>query len=74
MHRYLLAAAVAISFAAPAFAATDYYVAQNATDKKCEVTDKLPDGKTWMEIGKTSYKTKAEAEKALDASAECKSK
>ena len=74
MQKYLLAAAVAMSLGAPAFAATQYYVAQNANDKKCEVTDTLPDGKTWMEIGKISYKARAEAEKALYASAECKSK
>jgi hypothetical protein len=71
-RKYLVTAALVVSFAAPAFAATEYYVAQNAKTKKCEVTTKKPDGKTWIEIGTSSYKTKADATKAEKAAAECK--
>ena len=65
--------AVALSLLTlPALAATDYWVATSASTKKCEVVDKKPDGKTMMEVGMVHYKTKAEAETAMKASAHCK--
>jgi hypothetical protein len=55
-----------------AFAATEFWVAKSAATKKCEVVAAKPDGKTMMEIGKAAYKTKAEAETAMKAAADCK--
>jgi hypothetical protein len=73
MNRKLLIAAVLVATAsAPAFAATSFYVSQDATTKVCSVVDKKPDGKTAMEIGK-AFKTKADAEKAMKADKQCKS-
>jgi hypothetical protein len=71
MRKYLLTAALVAGFAVPAMAASSYYVAQSPTSKKCEVTSKKPDGKKWVEVGTETYKTKADAEKALKAAAAC---
>ena len=69
MHRKsLLALVILIGFTAPSFA--DFYVAQG-TDKKCQVTDKKPDGTKMMMVGKAGYKTKAEADTAMKAAKEC---
>jgi hypothetical protein len=69
--KYVLAAALVAASAAPAFAA-EFYVAQNAADKKCSVVEVKPDGKATMMVGKASYPTKADAEKAMQVAAECK--
>jgi hypothetical protein len=70
-RKYAVAAAMIVAFAAPAFAA-EFYVAQTAADKKCSVVEAKPDGKTATMVGKTSYKSKDEADKALVAATECK--
>jgi hypothetical protein len=73
MNRKLMLAAILVATAAaPASAATMYYVSQDATTKACSVVDKKPDGKAAMEIGK-AFKTKADADKALKADKQCKS-
>lgn len=71
-RKYLVAAAVVASFAAPAFAATQYYVAQDAKTHKCSVATTKPDGKTMMMIGKVAYNTSADATTAMKAAKECK--
>ncbi len=71
-RKYLLAAALIGAFAVPAFAATTYYVAQDAKTHKCSVSDKKPDGTTMMMIGTASYPTQAAAETAMKAAKECK--
>jgi hypothetical protein len=68
----LLAAVAVVALSLPAFAATEWYVAQDNKTMKCEVTDKKPDGKTWMMVGTSMYKTKADAEKAMKADKTCK--
>jgi hypothetical protein len=68
-RKALLTVAVLIGFTAPSFA--DFYVAQG-TDKKCQVTDKKPDEKTMMMVGKTAYKTKSDADTAMKTAKECK--
>lgn len=70
--KYVVTALALITFTAPAFAASEWYVVKNGSTKKCEVTEKKADGKTMMEVGKMGYKTKAEAETALKAAADCK--
>ena len=69
-RKYLLAAALVASFAAPSFAATDYYVAQDAKTHKCSVVTTKPDGKTMMMIG--TYKSQADADAAEKAAKACK--
>ena len=55
----------------PAFT-REFYVGQDAATKKCSVSDKKPDGTKVMMVGKTSFKTKAEAEAAMKADKDCK--
>jgi hypothetical protein len=68
----LLAGLAAMMAAAPAFAATEFFAAQDAATKKCSVVEKKPDGTKMVMIGKTSFKTKAEAEAAIKADKDCK--
>ena len=67
----LVALTVTLAVAAPALAATKFYVSKSVTDKKCTVVEVKPDGKTALNIGK-GRKTKADAEKAMAAAPECK--
>jgi len=71
---YLLTAVLVAAFAMPALAATEYFVAQDATTKACSVVNAKPDGTKMMMIGTASYKTTADADAALKAAAECKQK
>lgn len=72
LRRTMISCATLCVLTVPAFAATDYWVAKSASTKKCEVVEMKPDGKTMMEVGKAAFKTKAEAETAMKASADCK--
>ncbi|WP_378944627.1 hypothetical protein [Mesorhizobium sp. ANAO-SY3R2] len=69
--KIVVAASVVAAFSMPAFAA-EYWVAKDAATHKCEVVEKKPDGKKMMEVGKAAHATKAEAEKAMKAAADCK--
>lgn len=69
--RTLVASVALVVLAGPAFA-DEFYVSQNASDKKCEVTQTKPDGTATMMIGTAAYATKEEADAALAAAAECK--
>jgi hypothetical protein len=72
-RRSVLALTAVSMFSLPALAVTPYYLVKNDTTNKCEVTDKKPDGKMMMAVGKTaSYKTKKAAEAAMKTAAECK--
>ncbi len=71
-RKIVVAAALTTAFVAPAFAATSYYVEQNATTHKCSVTSHKPDGKSFTMIGTDTYKTKSAAETALKAASACK--
>jgi uncharacterized protein YdeI (BOF family) len=71
-RKYLVAAALVASFAAPAFAATQYYVAQDAKTHTCAVSTTKPDGKTMMMISTAAYNTNADATTAMKAAKECK--
>jgi hypothetical protein len=75
MPKKLLPALLALLLAAaPAFAATEYFVAQKASDKTCSIVKTKPDGKTAMMIGTSSYKTEALAKAAMAKAAECQKK
>jgi hypothetical protein len=73
LRKIVVAAALTTVLVAPAFAATTYYVEQNAKSHKCSVTSHKPDGKSFMMIGTDTYKTKTAATTALKAAPECKS-
>ena len=67
MKRVLIAAALAASFAAPAFAQTEFYVVQDTATKKCTIVDKKPTVTTMTVVSPsgTVYKTKSEAEAGM---------
>jgi hypothetical protein len=71
IRKFLVTAALAASFVAPAYAATTYYVAQSASTHKCSVTTKKPDGTKVMMIGTGTYKTKTAATAAMKAASAC---
>ena len=62
--RLIAAAALVASFAAPAFAADEFYVVQDTSTKKCMIVDKKPTVTTQTIVSPsgTIYKTHAEAE------------
>jgi hypothetical protein len=75
MLKKLLPALLAVLFAAaPAFAATEYFVAQKVSDKTCSIVTTKPDGKTAMMVGTSSYKTEALAKAAMTKSVDCHKK
>lgn len=47
-----------------ALAATEYWVSQDPTTKTCHIDEKMPDGKTRVMIGATSYPTEEAAKAA----------
>jgi hypothetical protein len=57
--------------ASPALAA-EFFVAQDATSKKCNEVETKPDGTHQIMIGTQSYATKDEAKAAKKAAPECK--
>jgi hypothetical protein len=71
-RKYLLAAALVAAFTVPSFAATSYYVAQDAKTHKCSVVTTKPDGKAAMMIGTAGYATQAAADAAMKTAKECK--
>lgn len=71
LSKIILASVALVILSGPAFSA-EYYVAQNASDKKCSVTETKPDGTTMIMIGTAAYATQEEADAAMKAAAECK--
>ena len=49
-----------------------FYVEKDAKSKKCDVSDKKPDGKMMMDVGTKMYDSKANAEKAMANLKDCK--
>ena len=70
IRKYLIAASLIVAVAAPAIAAGKYMVSQDQTTHKCYVVTKV--GKNGKQVGTDSYATKALAQAALKAAAECK--
>ncbi len=75
---YLLAGALAVAFAGPAFAqgmstttTTEYYVVQDASTKKCVIVDKKPTTTTIVQVGPVAFKTKTEAEAGMKTITVC---
>ncbi len=65
-----LAAAILV---APAFAATEYWVVQNPTTKKCTIVEQKPTASTEVVIGNTAFKTRSEAETSMKTTKICTS-
>ena len=55
--------AIIFATAIPVFAA-EYWVSQDPETKHCKIVETMPDGKTQVMIGATSYPTKDEAKAA----------
>jgi hypothetical protein len=73
--KFVAAAALVASFAAPAFAADEFYVVQDVKTKKCTVVDKKPTetSMTIVSPSGTVYKTRAEAETGMKTVKVCSS-
>jgi hypothetical protein len=73
--RTLAAATLIAAFVAPAFAADEFYVVQDAKTKKCTVVDKKPVDTTTTVVGPsgTVYKSRTEAEAGMKTVKVCSS-
>ena len=73
--KLVTAAALVASFAAPAFAADEFYVVQDVKTKKCTIVDKKPAESSMAIVGPsgTVYKTRAEAETGMKTVKVCSS-
>lgn len=70
----VIAAAVLVSFAAPAFA-DDFYVVQDVKTKKCTIVEKKPvDTTTYTQVGPVAFKTRTEAEAGMQKEKICVTK
>jgi hypothetical protein len=72
VRKVAFATALISVFSIPAFAATEYWVAKDASTKKCQVVTKKPDGTKLIDAGKKTYTSQANADKALKELADCK--
>jgi hypothetical protein len=54
-----------LAFAMPAFAATEFYVVQDKTTKKCTIVEKKPTTETTVVVGNGMYKSRTEAESGM---------
>jgi hypothetical protein len=74
--KLVAAAALVASFAAPAFAADEFYVAQDVKSKKCTVVDKKPTESSMTVVSPAGavYKTRAEAEAGMKTVKVCSSR
>ncbi|HZV05660.1 MAG TPA: hypothetical protein VE999_11310 [Gemmataceae bacterium] len=73
--RTLAAATLIAAFVAPAFAADEFYVVQDAKTKKCTVVDKKPVDTTTTVVSPsgTVYKSRTEAEAGMKTVKVCSS-
>ena len=63
MKGYIVLVGLLTFVVSPAFA-KEFWVAQVAATKKCDIVDQKPDGTTKIMIGTTSYATREEAKAA----------
>jgi hypothetical protein len=66
----LVLTAFAIAFGGAAYAqttttATEYYVVQDATTKRCTIVDKKPTTSTVLQVGPVAFKSRTEAEAGM---------
>jgi hypothetical protein len=63
--KIVLASALLVSIAAPAFAA-EYYVVQDVKTKKCTIVEQKPTSTTTVtQVGPIAFKTRTEAESGM---------
>ena len=78
MTRLAIAAALATAIAVPAFAqstATEFYVVQDSSTKKCTIVDKKPTTTTTVtQVGPVAFKTRQGAETGMKTIKVCESK
>ena len=78
MTRLAIAAALATAIAVPAYAqtmATEYYVVQDTTTKRCTIVDKKPTTTTTVtQVGPVAFKTRSEAESGMKTIKVCETK
>ena len=73
-RNFVLASALILGFAAPAFAEDTYYVVRDASTKKCTVVSEKPTTSTVTVVGDgTVYKRRTEAEGAVKTTKVCTS-
>jgi hypothetical protein len=65
-QRIAVSLLILIAGATPALAA-EFWVSQDPQTKKCRIVETMPDGKTQVMIGATSYPTRDEAKAARTA-------
>ena len=76
IRKALLAASLAVAFAGSAsaqMAATEYYVVQDTSTKKCTIVDKKPTTSTTVVVGDGVFKSKTEAETGMKSIKVCSS-
>jgi hypothetical protein len=71
--RYLIGTvlASALALSASAQVATEYYVVQDTTTKRCTIVDKRPTTTTVVQVGPLAFKTRAEAEAGMKTITVC---
>ena len=78
MTRLAIAAALATAIAVPAYAqtmATEYYVVQDTTTKRCTIVDQKPTTTTTVtQVGPVAFKTRSEAESGMKTIKVCETK
>ena len=74
MHRILVTAVLAASFATPAFAQS-FFIVQDATTKKCTIVSERPTTTTTTVVNPAgvTYTTRAEAEAGMKTVKVCES-
>ena len=71
--KYALCGVALAALVTPALAANEFYVVQDTATKKCSVVDLKPTVATMTLVGKTVYKTQADAEIGMKAEKVCAS-
>ena len=72
IYKVVIATALLAAFSAPSFAATDYWVAKDASTHKCQVVSKKPDGTKMMNAGNKTYTSQSSAQSAMKQMTACK--
>ena len=73
MKKFLISAAAATIMTSAAYAqtATEFYVVQDTSTKKCTIVDKKPTTATTLVVGDKVFKTRTEAETGMKTMKVC---
>jgi hypothetical protein len=72
MKKYVIAGLLVAGLSGPALAASEYYVAQDSSTRKCKIVSTKPDGKSLIMLGSDGFQTKSAAKSARKDMPECK--